>query len=36
MTGPVVRPVALLLPALILLPGAVAAAGLPTLSIDYE
>ena len=36
MTGPVVRPVALLLPALILLPGAVAAAGLPTLSIGVQ
>lgn len=36
MTGPVVRPVALLLPALTLLPGAVAAAGLPTLSIGVQ
>ena len=36
MTGPIVRPVALLLPALILLPGAVAAAGLPTLSIGVQ
>ena len=36
MTGPIVRPVALLLPALTLLPGAVAAAGLPTLSIGVQ
>lgn len=36
MTGPIARPVALLLPALILLPGAVAAAGLPTLSIGVQ
>ena len=36
MTRPIVRPVALLLPALILLPGAVAAAGLPTLSIGVQ
>ena len=36
MTGPVVRPVALLLPALALLPGAAAAAGLPTLSIGVQ
>ncbi len=36
MTGPIARPVALLLPALTLLPGAVAAAGLPTLSIGVQ
>ena len=36
MTGPVVRPVALLLPALTLLPAAAAAAGLPTLSIGVQ
>ena len=36
MTGPIARPVALLLPALALLPGAAAAAGLPTLSIGVQ
>ena len=36
MTGPIVRPVVLLLPAVILRPGAVAAAGLPTLSIGVQ
>lgn len=36
MTRPIVHPVALLLPALTLLPGAVAAAGLPTLSIGVQ
>lgn len=36
MTGPIVRPVALLLPALALLPAVAAAAGLPTLSIGVQ
>ena len=36
MTGPIARPFALLLPALALLPGAAAAAGLPTLSIGVQ
>ena len=36
MTGPIVRPVALLRPARALRPGAAAAAGLPTLSIGVQ